>query len=182
VAWNPFVKNRITQQLGKLRPQLYRVAYAWTHAEHLADDLVQETCLKALQKCNSLRDEKVFRSWCFTILANCWKDHLRRQRPEDDIDEIVLTNDETLEDYQHRNNVTHLVNKAIESLPMAQREIVTLIDLEGFSYAEVAGILDIPIGTVMSRLCRARKYLTGQLLDLRETVEHAQPTAIRRVR
>ena len=156
------------KQLAEIRPRLYKVAYSWCHAADVADDLVQDTVIKAIRNASSLRDMKKMNSWLFTILANCWRDYLRRQKPTDNIDECIFTDDDTPELAQERQNITDIVQQAVATLPQGQRQVLSLVDLEGFSYAEVAEIVGIPAGTVMSRLNRARKALSEQLLELKE--------------
>lgn len=165
-----------------MRPQLYKVAYSWCHASDVADDLVQDTVIKAMRNASSLRDMKKMNSWLFTILANCWRDYLRRHKPTDDIDECVFTNDDTPELVQEKQNITDIVQQAVATLPVGQRQVLSLVDLEGFSYAEVAEIVGIPTGTVMSRLNRARKTLSEQLLELKEQNVLTQGTHIRAVK
>ena len=147
------------------RARLYRIAYAWTHQRALADDLVQETLAKALAKSGQLRDPAASAAWLYSILANCYADHFRRLRATDEIDEETLTHELTPEHESNRQQIVAQVRAAIAKLSEGQRQVVTLVDLEGFSYVEVAQILDIPIGTVMSRLCRARGALKEQLQD-----------------
>ena len=170
------------KQLEEMRPRLYKVAYSWCHAADIADDLVQDTVIKAIRNANSLRDMNAMNSWLFTILSNCWRDYLRRQKPTDDIDECVFTNDDTPELAKERQDITDIVQRAIATLPQGQRQVLSLVDLEGFSYAEVAEIVGIPTGTVMSRLNRARKALAEQLLELKEQNVLTQGTHIRIVK
>jgi RNA polymerase sigma-70 factor (ECF subfamily) len=175
---NPAFKK----QLAEMRPRLYSVAYSWCHAADIADDLVQDTVIKALRNANSLREMTKMNSWLFTILANCWRDYLRRQKPTANIDDCVFTDDNTPELTQEKQNITDIVQGAIATLPLGQRQVITLVDLEGFSYAEVAEIVDIPTGTVMSRLNRARKALAEQLLELKEQNVLTQDIHIRVVK
>ena len=170
------------KQLEEMRPRLYKVAYSWCHAADVADDLVQDTVVKAIRNANSLRDMKKMNSWLFTILANCWRDYLRRQKPTDDIDECIFTDDDTPELAQERQNIADIVQQAVATLPQGQRQVLSLVDLEGFSYAEVAEIVGIPTGTVMSRLNRARKALAEQLLELKEENVLTRGTHIRVVK
>lgn len=152
-----FLRTREAQRaLMQARARLYRVAYAWCHNPALADDLVQETLTKALRKSSQLRDPKARDAWLFTILTNCYRDHFRRLRDMDDIDDVEISHDTTPESETSSSEIVGMVRKAIAQLSEGQRQVVTLVDLEGFSYGEVAQILDVPIGTVMSRLCRAR--------------------------
>jgi RNA polymerase sigma-70 factor (ECF subfamily) len=156
------------QKLEDSRERLYRVAYAWCHDSVLADDLAQETLAKALSKAGQLRDMQLLHSWLFSILANCWRDHFRRLKNTDELDELEeakLVSDNNPEDEHARNQIINRVRAAIADLPMGQRQALTLVDLEEFSYNEVAEILEIPVGTVMSRLCRARKGLKEILIE-----------------
>ena len=160
-----FIRSREAQRaLEQGRARLYRVAYAWCHNAALADDLVQETLAKALRKSAQLRDPKARDAWLFTILANCYRDHFRRTREMDDIDEIEISHDTTPETESSRTEIVSLIRATIARLPAGQRQVVTLVDLEGFSYVEVSQILEVPIGTVMSRLCRARNAMKAMLL------------------
>ncbi|MDA8120431.1 MAG: RNA polymerase sigma factor [Gammaproteobacteria bacterium] len=146
------------------RPRLYRIAYAWTHNPSLADDLVQETLTKAWQKHDQLRDPGAEEAWLFSIMTNCFRDHHRREREAEDIDDMDIACDHCLETEHLRSELAARVRAAIARLPQGQRQVVTLVDLEGFSYNEVSSILGIPGGTVMSRLCRARAALKALLL------------------
>lgn len=152
-----------------IRPNLYRVAYSWTHNSALADDLVQEALVKALKNAAQLRDPELFNGWVFSILANCWRDYFRQHREMEDIDELEdhrCATQTTPEDEHSKSQVVSRVRNAVAQLPIGQRQVLTLVDLEGFPYVEVANILAIPIGTVMSRLCRARQSLKILLQEL----------------
>ena len=171
------LKRRITER----RSRLYRVAFSWTHDAALADDLTQDAIIKALRNSAQLRDARALDKWLFGILTNCWRDHFRRQRPTEDLDNMVLVDNITPEDNHAQQHIVKHVRAAISQLPEGQRQAVTLVDLEGFSYAEVADILGIPIGTVMSRLCRARKRLALDLLEINPQAEDTSPR-LRRVK
>ncbi len=159
-------KNRkFRRELTEYRENLYRIAYSWCHNPALSDDLVQETLAKALKSSGQLRDPKTLRAWLYRILSNCWRDHFRRSRDTVDIDDVVLIEKDTPDLCHDRQQVVDRVRRAIERLPMGQRQVISLVDLEGCSYIEVAEILDVPIGTVMSRLSRARKALKARLLE-----------------
>jgi RNA polymerase sigma-70 factor, ECF subfamily len=177
-----FIRSREAQRaLEQARARLYRVAYSWCHSAALADDLVQETLTKALRKSSQLRDPKARDAWLFTILANCYRDHFRKQRDMDDIDEIEISHETTPESESSRAEIVSMVRAAIAKLPQGQRQVVTLVDLEGFSYVEVAQILDVPIGTIMSRLCRARNAMKDILLPAMQQ-NPAINRAIRRIK
>lgn len=155
----------LREQLAVLRTDCYRLAYSWCHSPSLADDLAQEAVTRGLAKLDQLRSPADLKPWLFRILVNAWRDHLRRQRPHDDIDDCILTDPTTPEQLHVRHTLKLRVREAISKLPQGQRIVVSLVDLQEASYAEVATILDIPIGTVMSRLCRARRTLSRLLLD-----------------
>ena len=155
--------------------RLYRIAYAWCHDPDLASDLVQETMQKALKKSQQLQKQEALDAWLHTILTNCWRDHCRRSKDTVEFDETELIDMNSADDDSERALVVNQVRKAIAGLSQDQREVVTLIDLEGMSYAEVAAILDVPIGTVMSRLCRARRQLKESLEVIKAEPETSAP-------
>lgn len=170
--------------LEQSRVKLYRVAYAWCHNAALADDLVQETLSKALKHSGQLRDPELMSSWLFRILHNCWNDHFRQYREMEDIDTIEdfqYACTSTPEDQHAQNQIVSRVRDAVAKLPLGQRQVLTLVDLEEFSYSEVASILGLPVGTVMSRLCRARRSLKDFLQEL-APLQQAEITPLRRVK
>lgn len=156
--------------LEQARSKLYRMAYAWCRSPAVADDLVQETLVRALRHADQLRDLATVQSWLFSILANCTRDYFRSHRTMEDIEDVsetdLVSNDNPLE-HCSQDQVVLRVRAAVAELPMTQRQVLVLVDLEEFSYAEVAAILDIPIGTVMSRLSRGRQALKAKLIDAR---------------
>jgi RNA polymerase sigma-70 factor (ECF subfamily) len=177
------------EQLEQIRPRLYRMAFSWSHNAALADDLVQDTLAKAFKNANQLRDPALFNGWLFSILANCWRDHFRRHREMEDIDEFDdieklgecgCVNVITPEHEHEQSQIVSCVRDAVARLPVGQRQVLMLVDLEEFSYTEVASVLAIPIGTVMSRLCRARQALKTLLKELAPT-QPANVSPIRRV-
>lgn len=171
-------------QLEQIRPRLYRLAYSWSHNAALADDLVQDTLIKAMKNANQLRDPALMNSWLFSILANCLRDYYRQYKEMDDIDELEdfhYAHENTPEKAHSQSQIVLRVRNAVSKLPLGQRQVITLVDLEELSYIEVASILDIPIGTVMSRLCRARVTMKTLLKEL--APQHsAQAIPIRRIK
>ncbi|VAX10325.1 hypothetical protein MNBD_GAMMA25-86 [hydrothermal vent metagenome] len=177
-----FGKNReFIGKLENIRPRLFRLAYSWCHRRDLADDLVQETLTKAFKNEKQLKDITQFDGWTFRILINTWRNHLSRTKIMDNIDDYVFTDEHTPESLHEQYQLSTFVHTAIDTLPQGQRQVVTLIDLEGLSYSEVSDILEIPIGTVMSRICRARKALAGKLFQTADNVEY-NATFLRRVK
>ena len=174
--------RRFEEMLGECRPRLWRLAYSWSHNRALSDDLVQDTLAKALIKRKQLRDPERLNSWLCSIMANCWHDYLRQRRDVTDIDDVAeadLPTEESPEDGYLQNQMIRRVRQAVAELPLGQREVITLVDLEECSYAAVATILNIPVGTVMSRLSRARYALKDKL---REPVAVAAVHKISRVK
>lgn len=178
-----FLMGPFRPGIEALRPVLYRIAYAWCHDPTLADDLVQETLSKAWVRRSQLRDEAALKPWLVAIMNHCWLDHLRARRDFDDVDDwkdSLESPSDSPEACCNREQVIACVRAAVARLPLGQRQVLTLVDLEEFGYAEVAGILDIPVGTVMSRLSRARACLKS-LLE-KGTQETATQPMLRRVK
>jgi RNA polymerase sigma-70 factor (ECF subfamily) len=142
---------------------LYRVALAWCGDPMLADDLVQEALTLGLQRVGQLRDTEKLYPWLYSILHNCWKHYLRRRRPTEDLDDETPGDGLDPEHLAHELEIVKRVRGEVAKLPVEQRKVLALVDLEGFSYAEVSEILEVPMGTVMSRLHRARKALCERL-------------------
>ena len=153
--------------------RLYRLAYSWCHDPQLSKDLVQDTVAKALKNSHQLRDEQLLDTWLFRILVNCWRDFCRKKQTMVDFDSADLGHDRSPEEEHGRSVMISRVRKAVSALRPEHREVVTLVDLEQMSYKDVAEVLGIPIGTVMSRLCRARNQLKEALRDF--NVEARRP-------
>ncbi len=156
-------------RLERARPRLYRIAYAWTRHPELADDLTQDVLYRALQKRHQLRDMEALDAWLVRILHCRWCDVLRKRYPDVELDEVVDDPGNAPDRIHSSRELVQSVRDAVSSLPVGQRTVLTLVDLEGFSYQTVAELLGLPIGTVMSRLSRARRQLKDLLADLAET-------------
>jgi len=142
---------------------LYGYALTLTRNANEAEDLVQETYVRAVGAANR-PDSNGLKSWLFVIMRNVWFNQLRHMNSGPRFVDLDA-NDQPVE-ASNNPHVLYLrkldreqVRKAIESLPDAYREIVVLRDIEGFTYQEIATVLDCPAGTVMSRLGRARGKL-----------------------
>ena len=164
------------------RTRLYRMAYAWTSDPHLADDLAQQAMYKALSKQKQLRDMDAAEAWLFRILANCLTDYRRAKREFLSGDDLELIEKTTPEHITREQQLVNKVRIAVRKLPFNQCQVVTLVDLEGFAYATVAQILDIPVGTVMSRLCRGRRALKELLIDIQPAASHETVVSMKRVK
>lgn len=156
----------LRREIEQSRDMLCRMAYAWCHDRALAEDLAQAAVEKGLRASGQLRDPARLRAWLLQILANCLRDHVRDGRDFIDLDEVsdgMAAGGATPEEARDSAELTRRVRHAVGQLPLGQRQVVTLVDLEECSYTEAAEVLGIPIGTVMSRLCRARRALREAL-------------------
>lgn len=145
---------------------LYRYAMVLSRNKATTEDLVQETCLRALAARERLKDETHLKSWLFAILRNIWLNQLRKSRvaPKTvdlDIDSVVIAQGKARDPHSlySRKVECDIVRRAIRQLPEEAREIVVLREYDDLSYQEIASILHCPVGTVMSRLARARSKL-----------------------
>ena len=148
--------------------QLYNFAHWLTQDRHEAEDLVQETYAKALRGFSGFQPGTNFRAWIFRILRNSFltsRTGLKSATPlEDDAIETIASNDLSPEAMLLEQANRSAVQEALNELPVPFREILLLCDVEEMSYEEIAEVLAIPLGTVMSRLHRARKALRKRLL------------------
>lgn len=146
------------EQIAPHIPRLRRYARALVGDQHGADDLVQDTLERALTKRHLWRPGSDLRAWLFTVMHNVFVNQLRRRQahPQQPIDEESLP---AVESAQAARLELRDLEIALPLLPAEQREVLLLVALEEMSYADVATTLGIPIGTVMSRLFRARERL-----------------------
>ncbi len=168
-------------QAMEYMPSLYAAAMRMTRNRADAEDLVQETYLKAYRAFGGFQEGTNLRAWLYRILTNTFINIYRakKRRPEEsdleDVEDLYLyrrlgglegvqagrsAEDEVLESFTEAE-----VKEAVEALPDQFRMAVLLADVEGFQYKEIAEILDIPIGTVMSRLHRGRRALQKSLFE-----------------
>ncbi|SDG37345.1 RNA polymerase sigma-70 factor, ECF subfamily [Pelagibacterium luteolum] len=149
-----------------LLPRLRAFARSLTRNAADADDLVQQTCEKALAGLSGFTPGTKLESWLFRIMHNQWIDVTRRRRPTLDIESEGLAETLTGEDGRLTTQARmewRAVSAAMADLPPDQSGVLMLVCVEGLRYREVADILDIPIGTVMSRLARARTAVADAL-------------------
>lgn len=179
-------KARFAEEAMPYMGSLYSAAKRMTRNAADAEDLVQETYLKGYRAFESFQEGTNLKSWLYKILTNTFINayRARRRRPIesdlDDVEDLYLyrrlgglqgasagrsAEDLVLDQFNEAD-----VKAAVESLPETFRLVVVLADVEGFSYKEIAEILDIPIGTVMSRLHRGRRALQKALHSY--AVEH----------
>ena len=174
-------RAKFTEMTMEHMPSLYTAALRMTRSPADAEDLVQDTYLKAYRGFETFQEGTNLKAWLYRILTNTFINSYRakKRRPEetdiDDVENLYLyrrlgglegatagrsAEEEVLDRFTETD-----VKEALESLPEQFRLAVLLGDVEGFSYKEIAQILDVPIGTVMSRLHRGRRALQKRLYD-----------------
>jgi RNA polymerase sigma-70 factor (ECF subfamily) len=158
---------------------LYSYAMVLTHNQADAEDLVQETYVRAMRAMRSLHADSNLKAWLFTILRNVWLNHVRKRQfgplffgiadCHDIADGIGQPSKDAQDNYVSKMERTR-VQDAIQELPIECREIIVLREYEELSYREIASVLECPVGTVMSRLARARTKLRNLLSEVVEPV------------
>jgi RNA polymerase sigma-70 factor (ECF subfamily) len=175
---DPALRERFEREVLPLLPNLYSAALRMTRNPADAEDLVQETYLRAYRGFSGFEEGTNLRAWMYRILTNTFINSYRKKQrepvtvQEDDLDEWYLFDklgesgvEPSAEAEVIRSMPDEDVQKALEALPEGFRLAVLLADVEGFSYKEIAQILGIPIGTVMSRLHRGRRALEKALWE-----------------
>lgn len=155
------VSKRFSDQLIAMLPRLRRFAAGLTRSASEADDLVQAACERALAREHQFQEGTRFDSWMFRIVQTIWIDQIRARdiRKEDgDIAEDRLGSDEPVRRVEARLALSE-VRRAVALLPPDQRITLMLVTVEGLSYKQAADVTGVPVGTIMSRLARARVAL-----------------------
>ena len=152
-------------ELIALLPKLRRFALGLTCDAHQADDLVQAGCERALARRHQWQAGTRLDSWMYKIMQNLWIDQLRAKPDvaEAESEEIERMPDRDWNRGMEARLTLEQVTRAMAALPPAMRSVLALVCIEGLSYQEAAAALEVPIGTVMSRLARARLELHRQL-------------------
>ncbi len=153
--------------LPQMLPRLWAFALRLADDTHDAEDLVQRACVRALERSHQLRPDTAPLSWMFSIVHTTWINEVRarsvRHRSRIDWDDALM---ETIADPAASDPQTAALHaqiiRAVQRLPEAQRVVMLLVAVEGLGYQEAADALGIPIGTVMSRLSRARQAIGGE--------------------
>lgn len=150
--------NDIDASLREQLPALRRYARWLARDPHAADDLVQAALERAITRWDSRRDEEALRPWLFAIIYRRFLDGCRRAKRDAGLLAALSTSTETQPSVE-REHLARSTLDALERLPVEQRSLLILVSVEGLSYRDVAEMLEVPIGTVMSRLSRARRAL-----------------------
>jgi RNA polymerase sigma-70 factor, ECF subfamily len=153
----------LRQGLTELLPRLRRLARTLTGHVHDADDLVQVALERALARADQWRPDARIDAWVFAILRNAWLDELRSRQRRGRVFAPEEAGEHVGEMALERQADQMSVQAAMARLPGEQREVVALVLVEGLSYRETADVLGVPIGTVTSRLARARTTLQALL-------------------
>jgi RNA polymerase sigma-70 factor, ECF subfamily len=154
-----------SDQLIMVLPRLRRFARGLTGTAVEADDLVQAACERALSRQHQFQEGTRFDSWMFRIVQTIWIDQIRARdvRKEDaEVEDDRLGSDEPVRRVEARLALDE-VKRAVARLPAEQRNALLLVTVEGLSYKEAAEVAGVPVGTIMSRLARARVALQNQL-------------------
>jgi RNA polymerase sigma-70 factor (ECF subfamily) len=166
-------RSELTAQV----PHLRRFARALSGDAALADDLVQDCVERALRKQHLFDETRNLRTWLFTILRNLFISGLRRNgraSAAKSVDDLQAGEDAVRPEQESNLALSDIV-MALDRLPSAHREVLLLVALEDMSYRDIAEVTGVPVGTVMSRLSRAR-------MSLRAALEGGEPMGIRRVK
>ncbi len=188
MSWNHDGTDQADARGVEYLDGLYSYALVLTRNHAEADDLVQETYVRAMQAMGRLRAGSNMKGWLFTILRNIWFNQLRKWRngPQmveieawDSVaDSIVEPSKDSYDEYVSKMEIEQ-VRAAIQELPVEFREIILLREFEDLSYLEIASVLDCPVGTVMSRLGRARAKLR---VMLSETLKRTYSPSVRGIK
>jgi RNA polymerase sigma-70 factor (ECF subfamily) len=160
------VTDDIRVRMVAMLPRLRRFAYALTGSAEQGDDLVQEACLRALSRMDLWQPGTRLDSWMYRIAQNIWFDRMRANKVRGEVVDIGMIEGITGTDGRtvtESELTLQAVDAALSRLPAEQRAVVALVCIEGASYKEAAEIAGVPIGTVMSRLARARRALHAML-------------------
>jgi RNA polymerase sigma-70 factor (ECF subfamily) len=173
MGWLGGSKRKIEALVEAHYEALYRYAYRLSGAPQTAEDLTQEAFCQAQHKLHQLRDEAKAKSWLFSILRNAFLHRLRasKQEKEVSLDDIGEVPERALEPALPIDSAQ--LQQALNELPEAFRTPIILYYFEDFSYKDIAEQMNVPLGTVMSRLARAKTFLRQRLTDQADLVEKA---------
>jgi RNA polymerase sigma-70 factor, ECF subfamily len=162
------VTDDVRTRMIEFLPRLRRFAYALTRNLEQADDLVQDTCERALARADQWEPGTRLDSWMYRIAQNIWFDQGRAAKVRGvvtDIDAIAELSGSDGRTVTENRLTLASVFKTLATLPRDQQVLVALVCVDGLSYKEAAENLDLPIGTVMSRLARARQAIAAAMTD-----------------
>ena len=167
--------DNVRSQMIEFLPRLRRFAYALTRNLDLADDLVQDTCERALARADQWQPGTRLDSWMYKIAQNLWFDQGRAAKVRgevSDLDAIAELQGSDGRQVTESRLTLASVFQSLGRLPQDQQVLVALVCVDGLSYKEAADTLDLPIGTVMSRLARARQAIAAAMTDTPKPAQH----------
>jgi RNA polymerase sigma-70 factor, ECF subfamily len=174
------VDDEVQRQLPQLLPRLWRFALRLTRNVADAEDLMQRSCLRALERRAQWRPENALLSWLFAITHSIWMNELRAVQRRREGSLFASSGEQFMSDVEpserefadvdqstdpEQRLLCKQIVEAVDGLNDAQRVVMLMVAVEGFSYRETAELLDVPIGTVMSRLARARVTIGERFLE-----------------
>ena len=157
--------EEIRRELPGLYPRLWRFCYSLTNARDRADDLAQSTCTRALAKASSYRPGTHLDRWLFVMARRLWLNEVRAEARRPRLAPVSDLEIPAGAPAPETNILAGQVLEKVAALPEEQRTAVMLVYVEGYRYAEAAEMMEVPIGTIMSRLAAARKKLAAHLAD-----------------
>lgn len=155
----------VAQLVAEHYQAVYRFAYRLSGSAADAEDLTQQAFLVAQRKLAQLREDANARSWLFTILRNCFLKDCQRRRPVPVVDLQLSVDNIPIETPKEEEIDRQQLQEALDELSAGFRVVVVMFYFEDRSYREIAAELDLPIGTVMSRLARAKSFLRSKLFE-----------------
>lgn len=157
--------QQFKSDLVDMLPRLNRYARNLTRSDADADDLLQAACTRILDRWVQFRPGSDFDRWAFTVMSSINRNHLRADGVRRGAGLVDADEELTSTDNPEGNKFREQVFNLLEDLPDNQRQVLTLVYIEGYTYQEAADILDVPVGTIMSRIARGRARLSKTMTE-----------------
>lgn len=158
-------QDEFRQALLDVLPRLRKYCYALTNDLHNSEDLLQAAVQRSLEKWHQYQPDTHFDRWMYRLCRNLWIDTMRKDKPSEEWDDELDHDQGDLESSVINENLLAKVQQKMGELSEGLRVVLYLVAVEGRSYQETAEFLDIPKGTVMSRLARARQQLSEYVME-----------------
>ena len=153
--------------IRKYKDFLFNAVFYIARRREIAQDVVEDTFIKAFKKVKQFKGESLFSTWLYRIAINILKNELEKEAARNRLKGKIkdrISTDYPEEDYESNNEKERIIWEGMKYITEIEREIIVLIDIQGMSYKEVSELLDIPAGTVRSRIARAREHLRKEIL------------------
>ena len=164
-------ERKFRERVSNFREDLYLYAYSLTKNHFDSDDLLQESFLRAIQNYHNFREDRNLKGWLRTIIYSVFVNNYRKKKrkyPQVNIDDVpeLIESKSSVESFELDDNYLDTeVRKVLRDLPRQYKSVLLLHFIGGYEYKQIAEMLRIPLGTVMSRIFRARKWLKARLKD-----------------